>query len=42
MVCKCENGQVVMVPMLSICYISKLIDFDVIILKVTKINVGIN
>jgi hypothetical protein len=33
MVCKCSNGQVVMVLMLLICYISKLIDFDAIVLK---------
>jgi len=33
MVCKCSNGQVVMVLMLLICYISKLIFFDVIVLK---------
>jgi hypothetical protein len=33
MVCKCSNGQIVMVIMLLICYISKLIVFDVIVLK---------
>jgi len=33
MVCKCSNGQVVMVLMLLICYISKLIFFDAIVLK---------
>jgi hypothetical protein len=33
MVCKCSNGQVVMVLMPLICYVSKLIVFYVIVLK---------